>query len=213
VDWGGIKRADCVLSSVRPTLAGITLAAALAGCADLGPYVWADHYHDPREPSQPGAYVLGVGDSIAINFYTPYEALSTKARIRHDGRITVPLLDDVQAEGYEPMALARQLEVRLKEFLNHPRLTIAVDEARSLRITVFGKVTTQGVLTVPLGSSLVQVLASAGGLQDLAHGDRIFVVRRDPTLVRIRFRYDDLLRSRGAAPGFRLRSGDEVIVD
>jgi polysaccharide export outer membrane protein len=187
--------------------------ATLIGCADLGPYVWGDDYRDPREPSAPGAYVLGVGDSIAVNFFAPYEALSTKAKIRHDGKITLPLLDDVQAEGYEPTVLARQIEVRIKEFLNHPKVSVAVEEARSLRITVFGRVATQGVLTLPLGASLVQVLASAGGLQDLAHADRIFVVRRDPTLVRIRFRYDDLLRSRGAAPGFRLRGGDEVIVE
>jgi polysaccharide export outer membrane protein len=195
---------------MRPLL---LLALSLAGCADLGPYVCGDDYRDPREPSQPGAYVLGVGDAVAINFYTPYESLSTKTKIRHDGKVTVPLLDDVAAEGYEPMVLARQLEVRLKEFLNHPRISIVVDEARSLRVTVFGRVATQGVITVPLGSSLVQVLASAGGLQELAHDDRIFVVRRQPQLVRIRFRYVDLLRSRGAAPGFRLRSGDEVIVD
>jgi len=189
------------------------LALLSSGCAELGPYTWADHYRDPREPSQPGAYVLGVGDAISVSLFAPYEAFSTKAKIRHDGKITMPLLNDVQAEGYEPAVLARQLEVRLKDFANNPHVTVAVDEARSLRVTVFGKVANQGVLTVPLGSSLVQVLASAGGLQDLAHSDRIFVVRRDPQLVRIRFRYDDLLRSRGVAPTFRLRSGDEVMVD
>jgi polysaccharide export outer membrane protein len=191
----------------------LALALTLAGCADLGPYVWADSYRDPREPSQPGAYVLGVGDAVVVSLFAPYEAFGTKAKIRPDGKITMPLLNDVQAEGYEPAVLARQLEVRLKDFANNPHVTVAVEEARPLRVTVFGRVATQGVLTVPLGSSLVQVLASAGGLQELAHGDRIFVVRRDPQLVRIRFRYEDLLRSRGVAPNFRLRSGDEVIVE
>jgi polysaccharide export outer membrane protein len=197
----------------RCSALAVILAAAVGGCANLGPYVWGDDYRDPREPSQPGAYVLGVGDSIAVSLFAPNEAFSTKAKIRHDGKITMPLLNDVQAEGYEPAVLARQLEVRLKDFTNNPRVSVSVEEARSLRITVFGRVITQGVLTVPLGTSLVQVLATAGGVQELAHDDRIFVVRREPQLVRIRFRYDDLLRSRGAAPSFRLRTGDEVIVD
>src|SRR5437773_434669 len=115
------------------------VAACLAGCGSLGQFVWVDQYRDPR-PSQSGtSYVLAAGNIISVRVFNE-DALSVKTRIRTDGKISMPLLNDVQAEGYEPAVLAQQLEVRLKDYKNKPVVTVTVEEPRLMEIAVVGLV-------------------------------------------------------------------------
>ena len=159
-------------------------------------------------------YLVGNGDQISVQVWDN-EKLSVRTRVRSDGRISVPLVGEMAVEGKSPQQIGKELESRLStgRLVLAPRVTVTVDDARPLSISVIGKVTRAGTYAFPGGVGGADALASAGGLTEFAHKNRIFVVRQTPTPVRIRFLFDALFdQSRGSAI-FRLRSGDVVMVD
>jgi polysaccharide export outer membrane protein len=201
-------------SGLLRALAAIILAASASACASLGRYVWVDEYRDPNPPPKvsPGAYILAADDVIEVRVFGQ-EGMSAKARIRSDGKISLPFLNDVLAAGYEPPALAQQLQTRLKDFINQPVVTVSLEESRKMQIAVVGEVPHQGMVTLPPSAGVLEALANAGGLGEFAGSDRIFVLRPEPQPVRIRFSYPALLRARGQGPAFHLRPGDVIVVE
>ena len=144
--------------------------------------------------------------------------MSGRARVRTDGKISLPFVNDVEAAGQTPAALARRLQSRLKEFVNNPVVTVSLEEAGPIQVSVLGEVAHPGVFPVQAGANVLQALAAAGGLTPYASRDRIFVLRRSPPggkvpLVRIRFTYDKLAHAEGRAAAFRMRDGDVVVVE
>lgn len=208
-------------------LAGLLLssAGALTGaCATArGPYVWADDYAARQAaaaaataPAAAG-YVVAPGDVLAVQVWDN-APLSAKVRVRADGRISLPLLDEVAVAGRTPVQVARDLEQRLRQanLVLAPRVSVALDEATPVSVSVLGKVARAGSYPLAPGSGVAEALASAGGLSEFAHRDRIYVVRREPEPVRVRFTFADATGARGAtarAATFRLRAGDVVVVD
>jgi polysaccharide export outer membrane protein len=191
------------------------LAALISGiaCANLGEYVWVADYRDPRASAANNTYVLGAGDVIAVRVYNQ-DGMSARGKIRSDGKISLPFLNDVQAEGYTPAVLAEQLEARFKDYVNKPVVTVSVDEQRTMPISVVGDVGHQGSLTLPPDAGMLAALSAAGGLSELAHRDRIFVVRNENgKSIRIRFTWQEVQRATGATGSFRLRAGDQIVVE
>jgi polysaccharide export outer membrane protein len=188
------------------------LAAALllsAGCASVGRYVWVDDF---KEPAADTDYVIAAGDLLSVRVYGQ-EAMSGRARVRSDGRISLPFLDDVEAAGLSPPVLAQQLQTRLKDVIKLPVVTVAVEEPRPRTISVLGEVTRPGLYPLEPGAGALQALASAGGLTEFAKRDRIFILRRAAETLRIRMRFEALARAEGSAPTFRLQPGDVVVVE
>jgi polysaccharide export outer membrane protein len=195
------------------------LAAALAlaaGCSHLGDYVWVDAATEPSAPSE-NEYVIAPGDVLGVRVFSQ-EGMSGRSRVRTDGKISLPFVNDVEAAGQTPAALARRLQVRLKEFINNPVVTVSLEEAGPIQVSVLGEVAHAGVFPVQAGANVLQALAAAGGLTPYASHDRIFVLRKSPPgskppLVRIRFTYDKLAHAEGRAAAFRMRDGDVVVVE
>lgn len=206
------------MTSPRTTFSGsrvalvAVLVLAASSCANLGEYVWVQEYRDPRPPAATNTYVLGAGDTISIRVFNQ-EAMSASGKIRSDGKISLPFLNDVQAEGYTPPVLAEQLEARLKDYVNKPVVTVAVVEQRVMPIAVIGDVRGQGNVSLPPNSGVLAALTAAGGLTELAHRDRIFVIRNESKPLRIRFKWEELQHAEGAAAAFRLRPGDQIVVE
>src|SRR5262245_59166662 len=121
----------------RSRLLGCAALACAVSCADLGKYVWVEDYTPP--PMSAGTYVIQPSDMLNIRVYNQPE-MSARERVRPDGKITLPFLYDVQAAGLKPNDLAQELETRLKEFLVNPRVTVTVEEAKQLSISVVGEV-------------------------------------------------------------------------
>ena len=182
-----------------------------AGCAATGPFVWVNEYKEPPGPAQPG-YLIQPGDLIQIRVYNQPD-MSTRARVRDDGKVSVPFLNDVVVAGTEPNALARQLQTRLKEFINAPVVTVSLEEPRPFSVAVMGELAKPGLYAVPPGAGVLQALAAAGGFNQYASKDRIFVVRETPERTRIRFTYEQLTQAETKAAAFHLRPGDSVIVE
>jgi polysaccharide biosynthesis/export protein len=144
------------------------------------------------------------------------DALGGRARVRRDGRISLPFVDDVVAAGMSPKDLARSLETRLAGFVNAPRITIALEEEKLVTVSVFGEVVKPGVYDLTSGAGVLQALASAGGTTQWASGDKIFVLRKKADggrPLRIRFTQETLAHAEDVSASFRLRRGDVVVVE
>ena len=188
------------------------IVSVVSGCASgTGGAIPVEQYKE--ETAAPDTeYVIGIGDTLSVQVFDQAQ-MSGKMRVRTDGRITLPFVNDVQAEGKTPLKLAAELEAGLKSVILNPRVTVVVDESRPLTISVLGEVAKPGTQTFERGGGLAQALAAAGGLTNFAHKDRIFVQRAAPKPVRIHFTYEALTRGVGPAALFRLKPGDVVIVE
>jgi polysaccharide export outer membrane protein len=178
----------------------------------VGPYVWVDDYPAPANPGAGHDYQIAPGDVLSVIVYRQ-EGMSTRERVRQDGKVSLPLLRDVQAAGLSPSALAEEIQNRLKSYINVPVVTVAVEESRPLAVPVLGEVIHPGQYNVDRDAGVLDALAAAGGFTEFAHRDRIFVLRRQPQLVRIRSTFEALSRGQGRAITFRLQAGDVVVVE
>ncbi len=187
-------------------------ALTVAGCSTAsGSYTWVDSYVQPPRTADRD-YVLAPGDLVSVRVYNQ-ESMGGRMRVRGDGKITLPFVNDIQAAGLTTTALARQVEKRLKDFVVSPVTTVVLEEARPVEVYVLGEVVRPGRYAIEQDGSVLQALAAAGGLTPFAARDRVFVVRTDPAPVRIRFRYGALTRLEGSATKFALRAGDTVVVE
>jgi polysaccharide export outer membrane protein len=195
----------------------IALSSA-AACRHADPFLWVDAV--PKSMTAPEAtYLIAPGDVIGVRVFNQEANSVERVRVREDGRISIPFLNDVEVAGMEPVDLARRLEVRLKEFIMAPVVTVVVHERRPLRVSVVGRVTRPGVYDLDRGAGVLHALAAAGGLTPFAPDDGVFVLRGgywadgDPAPARIRFRYRDLAAGKAPGSAFSLRVGDVVVVE
>lgn len=186
----------------------VCLAAA---CAAQGPYVWVQDYKDAAPDA--GGYRIAPGDVISVRVFNQ-DAMSGRSRVRPDGMVTLPFVNDVRAAGLTPEELSKSLKDKLKEFINAPVVTISLEEERPMQVSVLGEVAHPSAYAFERNAGVLQALAAAGGVTEYGHKDRIFVLRREggpPT--RVRFRFDALIHGDPQANAFRLRAGDVVVVE
>jgi polysaccharide export outer membrane protein len=184
-----------------------------AACSSTGPYVWVTEL--PKEYTEGRSladYVINDGDTVSIRVFNQ-EALSTKAKVRSDGRVAMPVLGDIDVRGKRPSALKTELETRLKGYVNAPSVTVTVEEFQPILVSVLGEVAKAGSYPLDPRASVAQALASAGGLTDFASRGSIYVVRSFPHSMRVRFTYDDISRGTSPSLDFVLRNGDLVVVE
>jgi polysaccharide export outer membrane protein len=128
------------------------------------------------EEDPPNAYAIGIGDVIDISVWKNPE-LSVTVPVRPDGRVSVPLLGDIQAAGMTPRALTEDLSQKFKEFVTSPSVSVVIKEIHSRKVYVTGEVATPGAYDLQPRTKLMQVLAMAGGLTP--YSKRKVVVLRD----------------------------------
>jgi polysaccharide export outer membrane protein len=194
--------------------APVVLLATGACAHGTGPFVWVDQIPERDVAPVGGEYRLGPGDVVTVQVFSHAE-MSGRTKVRDDGKLSIPLLGDVVAAGLSPSALAHTVETELgkQNLAVGTRVTVALEERAPLRVSVIGEVARPGLFALDPGAGVAEALASAGGFTEFAHRDRLFVVRRQPELVRIRLTYDDLVRARGRAAELRLRPSDVVVVE
>lgn len=183
-----------------------------AACSLRGTYVWVDDYQPPAGAE---AYVIQPGDVLALRILNQ-EELTSRARVRTDGHISLPLLNEVQAAGLTPAALSQQVQAQLANYLRNPVVTLSLEETQPLVIAVTGEVMRPGRYELEPRAGVLHALASAGGLSQFARLDRVFVLRRtEPSKPpqRIRFDYEQLSRAEGRGAAFLLQRNDVIVVE
>lgn len=124
------------------------------------------------------AYIIGPEDVLHINVWKE-EALSRTVTVRLDGKISLPLIDEVQAAGHTPLRLKEILTKRFQEFIDAPDVSVIVLETRSYKVYISGQVRAPGVIPLRSETSLAQVILMAGGFADWSIPKRILVVRKE----------------------------------
>lgn len=168
-----------------PLISAIVLALAVSACG--GPF--KDHFAGPIDgtlhvtPLSEGApklrpYRIQLGDSLDVKFYRAPE-LDSELKVRPDGMISLPLLDDVEAAGHTPQALSDELERKYGSELYNPSVTVAVTEFAGQRVYVGGQVESPGEYELPPGMTLMQAIQKAGGFKDDARKAQTILIRRE----------------------------------
>jgi polysaccharide biosynthesis/export protein len=158
----------------------------------------------------PPDYTLMTGDKLRVEVYRD-EQLSQTLQIRPDGRITLPLVGDVMAAGKTSAELRDTLTEELGEFVRNPEVTVIVIETVPMNVYVIGEVRSPGAQPVKGETSILQVLAMAGGVTEWAKRKDIRVLRPSPTGdTIIPFNYNDAVNGRGRM--ITVRPGDTIVV-
>jgi polysaccharide export outer membrane protein len=151
-------------------------------------------------------YRLSREDVIEVSVWKEAD-LSRTMPIRPDGKITLPLIGDVQAEGLKPAELEQNVQKQLAGLVRDPHVTVIVHDVNGSRVYVTGMVTHSGAFPLRSNMNVLQALALAGGLQEFADRGDIAVVRADGKKVSVD--YDDLVNGKSKVS---LSAGDTVVV-
>jgi len=156
-------------------------------------------------------YVIGPDDTLHISVWKEPD-LSGTLPVRPDGKISLPLLDDVTAAGLTPLELKASITQKLKKYVDDPRVTVVVTAMNSQRIFVTGEVLHSGAVPLLPGMTVLQALASAGFTQ-FADVKRIYVLRTENGRpVKHPFNYKDVVKGRRSNENILLKPGDTVVV-
>jgi polysaccharide export outer membrane protein len=166
----------------------------------------------PLAPDERPEFRIGPEDVIQVSVWNN-DAVSRTAPVRPDGRISLPLLNDVPAAGLTPMELRAEVTRRLAEYIPNAEVSVIVTDVRSVKVSVIGQVAKPDRYELKSAATVADVLAMAGGLAEFAARSRIVVVRTTGGRTeRIPFDYDKLRAGDPAQANFFVRSGDIVVV-
>ena len=185
-------------------LALVSLPALVAGQA-------SSSANDPTPASQAGpTYVIGPDDTLYISVWKEPDLTETLP-VRADGKISMPLLNDVQAAGLTPMQLGAALTDRLKKYVSDPRVTIVVTQMNSQRVYVTGEVLHPGAMNLTPSMTVLQALSSAGFTQ-FANTKGIYVLRNQHgSETKLAVNYKKLIKGEGGQ-NIALKPGDTIVV-
>jgi len=157
-------------------------------------------------------YIIGSEDILYIHIWKE-EHLSRTVPVRRDGIISLPLVDEIKAEGLTPLQLKEILAQRFKEFIGDPNITVMVMEANSFKIYVSGQIRNPGVYRLRSETSLLQIIPMAGGFTDWANQKKILIIRKEGGKEkRITVNYKKILKGDDPDSNIILKAGDTIIV-
>ena len=157
-------------------------------------------------------YRIGAEDVLQIDVWKESD-FSTSTPVRPDGKISVPLLNDVQAAGLTPIELAESLRDKLSKFVIDPRITVIVSQTNSRKAYVMGMVTRQGTVRLLSNLTVLQAISASGGLAQFAKSRQIYVLRNEGEQQRrLPFNYDAVIKGKHPEQNILLQPGDTIVV-
>jgi polysaccharide export outer membrane protein len=163
-------------------------------------------------PVVPGDYVIGADDALSIVFWRDKD-MSVEVVVRPDGKISLPLLNEVQAAGYTPEQLRGQLVEAASKYLEEPNATVVVKEIRSRKVFITGNVAKPASYPLTGEMNVVQLIAQAGGLLEYADSKNIVVMRTEAGKQQhFKVNYNDVIKQKNVAQNISLKPGDTVVV-
>jgi polysaccharide export outer membrane protein len=200
-----------------PAIAGVGLVLSLTAEAQTRPPA-AGSPANAAAPATavkadvPADYVIGPEDVLYISVWREPD-MSAEAVVRPDGKITLPVLNEIVAEGLTPEKLRGVITDAAKTYVTDPNVSVVVRQIRSRRVFVSGNVARTGLYPLNGPTTVVQLIATAGGLLEYAKKEEIVIVRvQDGKTVTMPFNYSDILKRKNLQQNIELRPGDTVLV-
>jgi polysaccharide biosynthesis/export protein len=159
------------------------------------------------------SYVIGANDVLAINVWKEPD-ISRSVPVRSDGKISLPLVGELQAGGQTPRQLEEEITKRLQSYISEPEVTVIVTDSKSQKVNILGRVARPGAYLLTSSTTVLDSIAMAGGFKDFAKQKSIYVLRQAPdgTQTRIPFNYKDVIKGKNPEQNIRLQAGDTVVV-
>jgi polysaccharide export outer membrane protein len=158
-------------------------------------------------------YVIGANDVLAISVWKEPD-VSRSVPVRSDGKISLPLVGELQAGGQTPRQLEQEIAKRLQNFISEPEVTVIVTESKSQKINILGMVARPGTYLLTGATTILDAVAMAGGFKDFAKQKSMYVLRQAPdgAQKRLPFNYKDVIKGKNPEQNIRLLPGDTVVI-
>ncbi|MBZ5702639.1 MAG: polysaccharide export protein [Acidobacteriia bacterium] len=157
-------------------------------------------------------YKIGPQDILRVDVWKEPD-ITRQVTVRPDGKISLPLLNDVQAAGLTPMELAGVIRDGLKKYITDPQVTVTISDINSRRVYVTGEVQRAGAYPLLPNMTVLQALSSCGGFTQFANTKKIYILRtEDGKQVRIPVNYKDVVSGRKPEKNILLQTGDTIVV-
>jgi polysaccharide export outer membrane protein len=169
------------------------------------------------QPAEKGrsddSYVIGANDVLAINVWKEPD-VSRSVPVRSDGKISLPLVGELQAGGQTPRQLEQEITKRLQSYISEPEVTVIVTESKSQKVNILGMVARPGTYLLSGSTTVLDAIAMSGGFKDFAKKKSIYVLRAnaDGTQKRIPFNYKEVIKGTNPEQNVKLLAGDTVVV-
>jgi len=172
----------------------------------------APEKHVPQ-PHSDDSYVIGANDVLAINVWKEPD-ISRSLPVRSDGKISLPLVGELQAGGQTPRQLEQEITKRLTNYISEPEVTVIVTESKSQKINILGMISKPGTYLLTSSTTVLDAIAMAGGFKDFAKQKSVYILRKgtDGVETRIPFNYKDVIKGKNSEQNVRLQAGDTVVV-
>jgi polysaccharide export outer membrane protein len=173
-----------------------------------------------EEPSAPSgmkpydaSFVIGNDDVLTINVWKEPD-LSRSIPVRSDGKISLPLVGEVQASGRTPLQLEQDISTKLKSYMTDPEVSVMVQQINSEKVNVLGQVVKPGSYPLAQAATVMDAIAAANGFKDFAKQKSIYVLRQNPggSEARFLFNYKDFVKGKNPNQNIKLKPHDTVVV-
>jgi polysaccharide export outer membrane protein len=184
-------------------------AAPASGAPQVAPANDVTASAKPHDDS----FVIGNDDVLAINVWKEPD-ISRSIPVRSDGKISLPLVGEVQATGRTPLKLEQDIATRLKSYIAEPEVTVIVQQINSQKFNILGQVNRPGSYAIANVATVLDAIAIAGGFRDFAKQKSIYVLRQnaDGSQTRLRFNYKEVVKGQDPAQNIKLQPRDTIVV-
>jgi len=183
------------------------LPAATAAASPVEPL--AESGGKPHDNS----FVIGNDDRLAINVWKEPD-LTRTIPVRSDGKISLPLVGELQATGRTPLQLEKAIEVKLLTFITDPEVTVIVEQINSQKFNILGQVTKPGSYSLASATTILDAIAAAGGFRDFAKQKSVYILRQNASggETRIALNFKDVIKGKNPQQNIKLQPGDTIVV-
>jgi polysaccharide export outer membrane protein len=157
------------------------------------------------------SFVIGNDDVLAINVWKEPD-ISRSIPVRSDGKISLPLVGEVQAAGLTPLKLEKDIASKLKNYISEPEVTVMVQQVNSQKFNILGQVARPGSYVIANSPTVLDAIALAGGFRDFAKQKSVYILRQGSTEERLRFNYKEVSQGKNMSQNIKLQPGDTIIV-
>lgn len=206
-------------------LLGLFLAAVLQISAQTAPAGQPTH-EDPTASSNRGpaatqasdkphddSFTIGNEDLLSVSVWKEPD-LTKSIPVRSDGKISMPLIGEIQAAGRTPRQLEQEITSKLQSYITAPEVTVIVEKVNSKKFNILGEVTKPGSYSLTQASTIVDAIALAGGFRDFAKKTGVYVLRKDADgrETKISFNYKDFIKGKNPGQNVQIEPNDTIIV-
>jgi polysaccharide biosynthesis/export protein len=167
----------------------------------------------PAGKPHDASFVIGKDDVLVINVWKEPE-VSRSLPVRSDGRISLPLVGEVEAAGRTPLQLEQEISDKLRSFITEPEVTVMVQQINSEKFNILGQVAKPGSYPLTTATTVLDAIAAAGGFRDFARQKGVYILRKSSggSEARIPFNYKDVIKGKNSEQNIKIQPNDTIVV-